>query len=65
MTRVWQTNMQVMEMIVEKQKDPPRPLLRYTWVQEPVRLEDPLGRVVPIPSEFSWGVRLTHPIHCH
>lgn len=28
---------------------------RFTWAQAPVKFEDALGRVYPIPSEFSFG----------
>lgn len=29
---------------------------RFTWAQAPVKFEDALGRVYPIPSEFSLGI---------
>ena len=38
------------------QDRPISPDLRYTWFQEPVRFEDALGRVIPIPSGYNWGV---------
>jgi hypothetical protein len=53
--KVWQSNLQIMTFIVKLQTTPPSPDLRYTWVQEPVKLEDALGRVIPIPSEYSWS----------
>jgi hypothetical protein len=34
----------------------PTPDTRYTWAQAPVRFEDALGRVMPIPSEYDWDV---------
>ena len=34
----------------------PDPDIRYTWAQAPVRFEDALGRVIPIPSEYDWDV---------
>ena len=34
----------------------PDPDLRHTWAQAPVRFEDALGRVIPIPSEYDWDV---------
>lgn len=44
-----------MNFIVSLQASSPSPELRYTWVQEPVRFEDAIGRVIPIPSEYNWG----------
>lgn len=32
-----------------------RPDLRHTWFQEPVWLEDALGRILPIPSEYGYS----------
>ena len=32
------------------------PDLQRTWFQAPARLEDALGRVWPVPSEYSWAV---------
>lgn len=34
----------------------PSPNLQHTWFQEPIRFEDALGRIIPIPSEYNWGV---------
>jgi hypothetical protein len=34
----------------------PDPDIRHTWAQAPVRFEDALGRVMPIPSEYDWDV---------
>ena len=55
-SKVWQSNMQIMSFIINIQSSSPSPELRYTWVQEPVRFEDAMGRVIPIPSEYNWGV---------
>lgn len=45
-------------------QESPTPALRYTWFQAPVKFEDALGRVFPIPSEFDWlkieGIILAH-----
>ena len=27
----------------------------FTWYQQPVRFEDALGRIIPVPSEYSFG----------
>lgn len=53
--KVWQSNMQIMSFFVNLQTSSPSPELRYTWVQEPIKFEDAMGRVIPIPSEYNWG----------
>lgn len=60
-SKVWQSDLQIMTFMVKLQTTSPSPELRYTWVQEPVRFEDALGRVIPIPSEYNWGVSTTLP----
>ena len=47
----------MMDMLKASEKNIVPPDLRFTWVQAPVRLEDALGRVIPIPSEYDWDVR--------
>lgn len=54
-TRVWQMNIQIYEIVLKSQTMAPRPDLRHTWFQEPVRLEDALGRIFPIPSEYGYS----------
>lgn len=54
-TRVWQTNLQIYEIVLRCQRVAPRPDLRRTWFQDPVRLEDALGRIFPIPSEYGYS----------
>ncbi|KAL2008636.1 hypothetical protein VTN00DRAFT_6830 [Thermoascus crustaceus] len=54
-TKIWQSNIQFMDSIAKLQTTLPSPDLRYTWVQDPVRFEDALGRVIPIPSEYDLG----------
>ncbi|KAF2182465.1 hypothetical protein K469DRAFT_690916 [Zopfia rhizophila CBS 207.26] len=51
--RVWQSNARVVSLLVKMQESP-TPALQYTWFQAPVKFEDALGRVFPIPSEFDW-----------
>jgi hypothetical protein len=48
--------MQIVEFMVRMQATGPVPDRRYIWAQEPVRFEDALGRVLPIPSEYNWEV---------
>lgn len=57
-SKVWHSNLKIIEMltmILEK----PSPTLHYTWSQAPVKFEDALGRILPIPSEFDWPVSLS------
>lgn len=35
----------------------PPPNTRYTWVQDPIRFENALGKILPIASESNWDVR--------
>ncbi|KAH8702654.1 hypothetical protein GQ44DRAFT_764431 [Phaeosphaeriaceae sp. PMI808] len=53
MTRVWQSNARVVSLVTKMQESP-TPAVQYTWFQTPVKFEDALGRVFPIPSEFDW-----------
>ncbi|KAF2655323.1 hypothetical protein K491DRAFT_433694 [Lophiostoma macrostomum CBS 122681] len=52
-SRVWQTNTHIISILVRMQ-EAPVPALQHTWFQTPVKFEDALGRVFPIPSEFDW-----------
>ena len=53
-SKVWQSNLQIMSFIANHQASNPSPDLRYTWAQEPIRFEDAMGRVIPVPSEYNW-----------
>lgn len=55
--KVWQSNLQIVSFMIKMQSSSQSPELRYTWAQEPVRFEDALGRIFPIPSEYNWGVK--------
>jgi len=54
-SRVWQLNTRVLSLL-DRLQESPSPALQYTWFQAPVKFEDALGRVFPIPSEFDWLV---------
>ena len=56
-TKVWNSNLQIIGLMVKLQCTSPVPDLRHTWLQEPIRFEDALGRVFPVPSEYNWDVR--------
>ena len=55
-SRIWNSNLQIMAMVTKLQSCPPHPDTSHTWFQEPVRFEDALGRIIPIPSEYNWSV---------
>lgn len=51
------SNIDIVTFIAKLQNTALPPDLRYTWVQEPVKFEDALGRVIPVPSEYDVEVR--------
>jgi hypothetical protein len=57
---IWQSNLQIMAMVTKLQTTPPHPDIRHTWFQEPIRFEDALGRIMPVPSEYNWSVSKFH-----
>ena len=61
---IWRSNMQLMNFMVHVNSSAPSPELRFTWFQEPIRFEDAMGRVVPIPSEYDWGASSPCLVHC-
>jgi hypothetical protein len=52
---VLKSNLQIYDLIWKSHTNLPRPDLRYTWFQDPVKLEDALGRVIPVPSEYGYS----------
>lgn len=46
----------MMDMICKAVESISKPDLRYTWAQAPVKFEDALGRIMPVPSEYDWDV---------
>ena len=53
---IWNAQIKILAYIQQLQENGPTPDIRYTWAQMPVRFEDAFGRVLPIPSEYNWGV---------
>ncbi|KAF4624899.1 hypothetical protein G7Y89_g13272 [Cudoniella acicularis] len=51
---VWRAQSEMIQMFAKVLESLPPPNLRYTWVQAPVKFEDALGRVIPVPSEYDW-----------
>ncbi|KEF62383.1 uncharacterized protein A1O9_00355 [Exophiala aquamarina CBS 119918] len=54
--QIWKSNLQISNIIIKCETQLPCPDLRHTWLQPPVRLEDPLRRYLVIPSEYSYGM---------
>ncbi|MCJ1422765.1 hypothetical protein MMC29_000645 [Sticta canariensis] len=52
--RAWTSNIEILDRLVKMQTTSPDIDLRLTWAQSPVKFEDALGRVMPIPSEYNW-----------
>jgi hypothetical protein len=55
--KVSASNLDIITCVEKYRKSAPAPELRYTWVQEPVKFEDALGRIIPVPSEYDLDVR--------
>lgn len=54
--KVWDSNIQSTQLLERMGLHGPPPDIRHTWLQDPVRLEDPFGRYITIPSEYSFGM---------
>lgn len=55
-SKIWTMNMQIMDLLMSQQNSRLAPDTQHTWFQQPIKFEDALGRVLPIPSEYNWGV---------
>ena len=55
-SKVWYSNVQLMDFVAKVQTSRLSPDLRFTWVQEPVKFEDAVGRILPVPSEYTGRV---------
>ena len=47
---------QIVEILTWRENTTTIPDLHHTWFQKPVRFEDALGRILPVPSEYNLGV---------
>ena len=54
--KIWTVDKQIMDILMRQANNNTTPDLQHTWFQEPVRFEDALGRILPIPSEYNLGV---------
>ncbi|MCJ1396035.1 hypothetical protein MMC18_008922 [Xylographa bjoerkii] len=52
--KVWRSNLQVYTILLHWQTHLPTLDLKHTWLQDPARLEDALGRIIPVPSEYDY-----------
>ncbi len=46
----------IMDMFSKALETLPPPDLYHTWAQPPMKFEDALGRIIPVPSEYDWDV---------
>ena len=53
---IWQQNNKIIQLFQVKQTAPVHPDPRFTWFQQPVRFEDAMGRILPVPAEYNLGV---------
>ncbi|KAL9614304.1 MAG: hypothetical protein Q9167_001187 [Letrouitia subvulpina] len=53
--QIWETNVQIVRLLIRLQTTIQAPDLCHTWFQPPCRFEDALGRVLPVPSEYSFS----------
>jgi hypothetical protein len=56
--KVWASNLQILDHITKFQNNSTKIDVRHTWFQEPIKLEDAFGRLIPIPPEYGWAVRV-------
>lgn len=47
---------QIIDILMRQESTITVPDLHHTWFQQPVRFEDALGRILPVPSEYNLGV---------
>lgn len=53
-TKVDTSQRQISSFLLKLGTELPHPDISHTWFQRPCRLEDPLGKHYPIPSEYSY-----------
>ncbi|CZR53521.1 uncharacterized protein PAC_03400 [Phialocephala subalpina] len=51
---VWKAQKDLTNLCSKALDTVPPPESQYTWAQSPVKFEDALGRVIPVPSEYGW-----------
>lgn len=63
--QIWETNVQMLRLLIRLQHTTQAPDLRHAWFQPPCRFEDALGRVLPVPSEYSLSVHYQQQLIIH
>ena len=53
---MWTSNLQILDYLTKLQDVSVNIDVKHTWFQEPLKLEDALGRVIPVPAEYGWTV---------
>lgn len=58
--RVWSMNLQIIDLLANIQNSTVPPNTQHTFFQQPVKVEDGLGRILWVPSEYDRGVCWTY-----
>lgn len=63
--KVWDSNMKIVNYLSSLQSASLTIDTKHTFFQQPMRLEDAYGRILPIPAEYGWSVGYPPlPFHC-
>lgn len=54
--KIWDVDKQIIDILMRQSSATTAPDLHHTWFQHPVKFEDALGRILPVPSEYNLGV---------
>ena len=54
--KIWTVDKLIIDILMRQNSTTTAPDLHHTWFQQPVKFEDTLGRILPIPSEYNLGV---------
>ena len=54
--KIWTMDKQIVDILMRQENSTRAPDLHHTWFQEPVKFEDALGGILPVPSEYNLGV---------
>ena len=54
--KIWTMDKLILDMLMRQDRSTTAPDLHHTWFQQPVKFEDALGRILPVPSEYNLGV---------
>ena len=55
-SKIWAMDKLILDTLMRQEKSIKAPDLHHTWFQQPVKFEDALGRILPVPSEYNLGV---------